>query len=271
MQLLGNRDLQRLFAFNGAYAGGIDGDIGPKSMSAVDRIISESKHPVPSRLPDHRRLIVAAQIVLTDSGDEPGIIDGFVGHNTIEAYNSWAYQREHGTRESVAVRALDDKPRTNVSKTPTWPYQYDVERVYGPVGSNQTRIDLPYAMVLAWDIDAAITRMTCHEKVADATLNIFTRTIDHYGLDELIRLRLHYFGGSLQVRKMRGGSKMSMHSWGIAFDFDPANNQLRWGRERAKFAEPQYKPFWRIVADAGATSLGVSRNFDWMHFQFASL
>lgn len=270
MQLLSNRDLQRLFAFHGAYVYGIDGDIGPKTLAAVDKVIAESQLNIPPNLSDHRRLIAAAQIVLTDGGHEPGEIDGYVGHNTLEAFNSWDYQRIHVKPEHVADRELDDLPRTN-GKVTEWPYQHAVERFYGPVGSNQTRIDLPYGMCLAWDTDTIITSMTCHEKVADATLKIFERTIDYYGLDELMRLRLHYFGGSLNVRKMRGGSEMSLHSWGIAFDLDPANNRLRWGRDRAKFAGVEYLPFWRIVADAGATSLGVSRNFDWMHFQFANL
>jgi len=52
---------------------------------------------------------------------------------------------------------------------------------------------------------------------------------------------------------------------------DPDNNQLKWGKDRASFAKPVYNDYWKIVEAEGATSLGRSRNFDWMHFQFADL
>ena len=45
---------------------------------------------------------------------------------------------------------------------------------------------------------------------------------------EIHRLRLDVWGGCLNVRKMRGGTRNSMHSWGIALDYDPQNNQLKW-------------------------------------------
>jgi hypothetical protein len=79
------------------------------------------------------------------------------------------------------------------------------------------------------------------------------------------------FGGCLNVRRMRGGSAWSMHSWGIAFDFDPDRNQLRWGRDRAAFAKPEYNKWFELWEEEGAVSLGRVRNFDWMHVQFARL
>ncbi len=85
------------------------------------------------------------------------------------------------------------------------------------------------------------------------------------------RLRLDLFGGCLNVRKMRGGSSYSMHSWGIAVDLDPIRNKFRWDSRRASFARKEYLPFWEIVENHGATSLGLERDFDWMHFQFARL
>ena len=63
----------------------------------------------------------------------------------------------------------------------------------------------------------------------------------------------------------------SMHAWGIAVDLDPINNQLRWGKDRASFARPEFEPFWKIVEANGATSLGRAQNRDWMHYQFAGL
>jgi hypothetical protein len=95
--------------------------------------------------------------------------------------------------------------------------------------------------------------------------------LQHYGPDKVRQLGLDLFGGCLNVRKMRGGSAWSMHSWGIAFDFDPDRNQLKWGRDRAVFARPEYQKWWELWEEEGAVSLGRARNFDWMHVQFASL
>ena len=70
---------------------------------------------------------------------------------------------------------------------------------------------------------------------------------------------------------MRGGSQWSMHSWGIAIDFDPDRNQMQWGRDKARLAKPDLETFWRIWEEEGAVSLGRTRNFDWMHVQFSRL
>ena len=68
-----------------------------------------------------------------------------------------------------------------------------------------------------------------------------------------------------------GGRAMSMHSWGIAIDFDPAHNRLRWGRDRARLAGPDYRAFLDIWEAEGWISLGRERNYDWMHIQAARL
>ena len=126
-------------------------------------------------------------------------------------------------------------------------------------------------MVLAWDLDSKVTQITCHEKVHDSLKRIFENTLSHYGIDTIKELRLDRFGGCLNVRKMRGGSSWSIHSWGAAIDIDPDRNQLKWGRDRAFLARPEYEPFWKIVESEGWTSLGKARNYDWMHLQACSL
>ena len=84
-------------------------------------------------------------------------------------------------------------------------------------------------MRLAWNTRTKVARTSCHERIHDSAARIFDRVLDHYGPEEIRRLGLDLFGGCLNVRRMRGGSAWSMHSWGIAFDFDPANNRLKWG------------------------------------------
>ena len=156
------------------------------------------------------------------------------------------------------------------SKWPKQDYKSMVE-FYGEVGENQTQIILPYKFKLAWDKNTELKKITCHKLVADSLLNILESTLSAYGIKRIIELRLDLFGGCLNVRRMRGGSSWSMHSWGAAVDIDPDNNQLRWNKSRATLAGKDYYQFWQIVEENGWTSLGRQRGYDWMHFQAANL
>lgn len=61
------------------------------------------------------------------------------------------------------------------------------------------------------------------------------------------------------------------HAWGLAIDWDPAHNKLKWGRDRARLARPEYDTWWRLWEEEGWVSLGRTRNFDWMHVQAVKL
>jgi hypothetical protein len=154
-----------------------------------------------------------------------------------------------------------------------WPNQSfaAMTKFYGKVGENQTRLDLPYTMRLTWEPTKLIRSISCHEKVADSLGRIFQKTLEEYGPQRIRTLRLDHFSGCLNVRRMRGGSAWSIHSWGAAVDIDDERNQLKWGKSKAELAKPEYLPWWRIVEAEGAVSLGRSRNFDWQHFQFATI
>ena len=155
-----------------------------------------------------------------------------------------------------------------------YPPQSGVAAFYGPAGGRDCTagsVSLPFPFPLAWDDSQKVTRFACHVRVAASMTAIFAESAKNYGEAEFRRLRLDRFGGCYNYRAMRGGTSLSMHSWGIAVDLDPINNQLKWGRDRAAFARPEYLPFWAIVEAHGATSLGRAKNFDWQHFQFAGL
>lgn len=155
-----------------------------------------------------------------------------------------------------------------------WPNQdyASMVKFYGDVGENQIQIPLPYPVVLAWDHTKQVRKITCHEKVSHCMTKIFDDLLSHYGKDKIHELGIDRFGGMLNVRKMRGSaSAWSIHSWGAACDLDPDRNTLRETSKTARFARPEYLPMWKIIEATGATSLGRTRNFDWMHFQFATL
>lgn len=152
-----------------------------------------------------------------------------------------------------------------------WPTEADVPKYFGQPGEGLQLADLPYPMRLAWDTGTVVRRITCHSLVALPLQRIFSRTLEHYGMDRLSTLGLDLFGGCYKDREKVGGTTKSMHAYGIAVDLDPDRNQLKWGRSRASLAKPDYDAFWAIVESEKAVSLGRERNYDWMHFQFARL
>jgi hypothetical protein len=126
---------------------------------------------------------------------------------------------------------------------------------------------LPYPMRLAWDTDTTVSKLRCHKLVADKFDKVFKELLEVYGLPRIKELGIDLFGGCFNFRKMRGGSAWSKHSWGIAIDLDPARNTLKETRATARFARPEYQPMIDIFYKHGFISLGVERNFDWMHFE----
>lgn len=152
-----------------------------------------------------------------------------------------------------------------------WPTQAQVPSFFGEPGSpkaTQGMADV-YPMRIAWDTKSIVRRFRCHILVEQPMQNIFAKTLQHYGQKEVTRLGLDLFGGCYNFRPMRGSKNWSMHAYGIAVDLDPTRNQLKWQKNRAVFAKPDYTAFWNIVESEGAVSLGRERDFDWMHFQFA--
>lgn len=218
-----------------------------------------------------RRIIAAGQLICLKEGIEVGPVDGLKGPQTDYAFQVYD-DRKKGITDTETFKDADKRPvPPPPAKAQVWPTQAQVSSFYGKVGENQTSILAPYPLIIAWNTSQVVTKITCHKKVASVTQDVLKTVLDHYGLEEVRRLRLNIFGGSLNVRKIRGGSGWSMHSWGIAFDFDPINNQLKMNHLKAEFAKPDYKFWFETWEGAGAISLGRSRDYDWMHTQFARL
>lgn len=172
----------------------------------------------------------------------------------------------------VPSRDDDAAPSAAADVGAVWPRQPDVERFFGAPGKNLTTLQLPFAMQYREDKNVyPVKHFQIHEKVHDSALRCFGRIADAYDDAARAETGIDQFGGCFNPRPMRGGTRLSMHAWAIAIDFDPDRNALTWGLDRARLASPDCATFWRIWADEGWVSLGRARNFDWMHVQAARL
>ncbi len=153
----------------------------------------------------------------------------------------------------------------------TWPLQRDMEKFYGKVGTNQSKVHVPFPMYLAWGNKRLIEHITIHEKCNASLTRILQRIRDSYSPEQITANGYHIFGGSFNVRKISNSNNWSMHAWGAAVDFDPIRNQLNWGKNEAHLARAASRKFWEIWEEEGWLSLGRTRNFDWMHVQAARL
>ena len=126
-----------------------------------------------------------------------------------------------------------------------------------------------------WMGNIRITRIPFHFKAANALEAVFDELAKE-GSAYIMEAGLDKFGGSFNYRPMRGGTALSMHAYGCAIDFDPANNGLGDKTPRlAKFPkviETFYKhgAIWGGDWNGNGDTLDERRG-DGMHFQFARL
>ena len=244
-----------------------NGQLGPKTEAALRKALTTRNDELPDGWkvwPRTRLLTAYVQLRCQDENVNPGTIDGLWGTQTDFAVNV-IRERIQNNLTVPNFRDSDERDQTR-SK---WPHQRqaDVIAFFGPVGTNQTRLQLPYSHRLAWDKNQRLDSFTCHAKVHDSLSRVLTNVLEHYGEDRIRELRLDLFGGCYNKRMKKGGTTWSMHAWAIAVDYDPENNQFKWGWEKAGFARPEYDAWWKIWESEGWTSLGRARNFDWMHIQ----
>lgn len=271
-----NLAIQLLLKHDGHYKGKLDGILGRQSYAAIIALLNSYKINTKG-WPKQRLKNAATQALFKSVKIDPGPIDGYEGPLFRQARNVYIAKAIANFRDNKDKldEIVPPKPTpvkvkdTEIVKQ--WPRQSECISFYGKPGSNQVDCILPFPMVLEWNNKQKIKTYSCHAKVKAPMERIWQKVLDAYGYEKIRELRLDQWAGCLAVRKMRGGSNWSMHSWGIAVDIDSENNQLRWSKDRATFAKPVYKKYWECVYSEGAISLGIERNFDFMHWQFARL
>lgn len=240
----------------GHNPGRIDGLWGPRTEAAAKALLG----PHAARARDI--WLATEQMIYRRRGIPVGPIDGIMGPITRRARRKWAA----GTWRN----ALHENPPAPSGPANKWPTYANIASVFGPPGTNQTLVAVPYPLRLSWN-NQAVHRVGCHRLIAEPTVRVLQKTLNHYGRVGVRELELDVWGGCFNNRSMRGGTRLSTHAWGIAHDFNPQKNGLRVPAPRAQFSAAIYNKWWEFWEEEGATSLGRARNFDWMHVQFAGL
>lgn len=121
--------------------------------------------------------------------------------------------------------------------------------------SNMTLWDVPAEL----EIGVIPKRLYCNKDLVAPLTQAFRNLIDTGKVNEL-----KTWDGCFNIRKKRGLSSMSLHSWGVAIDVNAAWNGL--GKEPVLSSE-----FVKCFTDAGFEWGGTWKRKDGMHFQLASI
>lgn len=170
-------------------------------------------------------------------GTEP---DGFWGPKSISACQKY-------------LRALMPKPSP-------WPYpsERDLKAFCGEAGDVSKLVNLPVAGLGVKYQGKAVRTVRCHSKVADSLLRIIKK------LSESHPQVLAEYNGCYNFRRMRGGTRYSLHARGAAIDFMASTNGNRtsWPVKADMPIEVM-----EIFASEGWLPAGAFWHRDAMHFQ----
>ncbi len=119
--------------------------------------------------------------------------------------------------------------------------------------------------MILWDVPVELEigvipkRLYCNKDIIGPLSAAFSNLIHRGFISEL-----KTFDGCFNIRKQRGASSQSLHSWGIAIDVNAAWNGL--GKV------PQLtQGFVKCFTDAGFDWGGTWKRLDGMHFQLAAI
>ena len=176
-----------------------------------------------------------------------------------------------GLMGPVTIRAIRDA--LGIVTPPSWPSQTEVRQgrsIFGKPGNEADLLNLSPPYPLYYE-GKKVNSIRVHRLIARHVQAALEEVLAHYGLREIQRLGLNQYGGSYNYRACSGGNSLSMHAWGIALDFAPAENALNCKAPRASLSHADCRHWWEIWESHGAVSMGRERDYDWMHLQFAGL
>jgi hypothetical protein len=140
---------------------------------------------------------------------------------------------------------------------------------FGKAGNESVLVNVPVPANYPLKYDGKqVKTIRIHKLVADRLSAALQDIINHYGEDiEKVAPAACVYDGSYYFRTSRGSSSTSVHSWGLALDFDAGNNSMKTKAPKARLSQDIYKPFFDILEYHGFNSLGRRGDYDWMHVQ----
>ena len=151
---------------------------------------------------------------------------------------------------------------------------YGDPRGYGGEGNpkweseNLVRWTPPYPMFYSDGKRTHLPTLRVHRKCLDTFDAAFKEVLSALGHDYIIEKRLDISGGTYCYRLERGGSRLSVHSWGCAIDMDPGHNPFPHQWAGGNFLD---KKFADILIKHGFDWRGANRDIDPMHFNWPTI
>lgn len=173
-------------------------------------------------------------------------------------------------------------------KPSRWPTLATADQFYGDPRNEHNsslpnptweRVNITTLSTLPFEIrfdGRPVRGIRCHRLVAEA-LNVWLRAVwKNAGYDQSVinAWGMGDFGGSYVYRPMRGSTRLSVHAYGAAFDFDPARNSMH---DRTPHFATLRREVVQPFLDLGGTwggdwdgdgSSADERRCDGMHFEF---
>lgn len=130
------------------------------------------------------------------------------------------------------------------------------------------KLSAPWKLVTAWDF-RPVSSIRIHKKCAGSLDKVLQSiwTSSSKNDQKIMEWGMHLYAGAFNFRLMRGGTKLSMHSWGCAVDFDSARNSF--GDQTPNFAT--IPAVTDAFAAEGWTWGGRWKKPDGMHWQAADV
>ena len=208
------------------------------------------------------------------------VVDGVIGKKTLAAItNALADKEDKETSktqteiESLLKKYIDKTIEFTKVDYKAQPVKQSILRkngsIFGKAGDESVLVNVPVPENYPLKYDGKkVKTIRVHKLAADRLEAALKDIINHYGEDiEKVAPGACVYDGAYYFRNTRNSSSTSVHSWGLALDFDAGLNGLKTKAPQARLSQEIYKPFWDILEHHGFQSLGRRQNSDWMHCQ----
>lgn len=263
--------IQQALAEANLYADKVDGKQGNNTNKGIEAALAASAAQLPTdwaQWPIKRKAIAYLQLICQQNNIDSGAIDGFYGPQTEFAADRLRVLQTTG---AIPRSFADIIPlRVNPNSFPLEGHD-TLSAYYGePCKAQMVKVPCPWTLRLDWNLSQTTNSISIHHKLSDSLARVLEKIYQAYGDAGIKKHGLDRYGGSYNCRNKRGSStSWSTHAWGIAIDWFPSKNKLKWDSDKASLAHPDLDTWWECWEKEGWLSLGRNEDRDWMHVQAA--